>query len=292
MGKFGEKLAELRQDHKMTQRALAQRLHVTSGTISNYENGNHLPDVDKLVDLADLFGVSTDYLLDRCSWRSHPSDFSTFSQQEIRLTIDPARSFLRTTTLSKGDEPESSMIPMIIMAIEDEDDRSFMANLYVDYQRLMYKVIASYTTNKWDADDIFQSTLPKLIDKLADLRRMSKDKLTNYIYSTCKNTAINYLQKKGGLKEFSFEELSSTIPADEDPRLLSKEDDEDIEALHRAWKKLDPRSQYLLEARYILNKSFEEIAEDINLQSGSVRTAISRARKKARKLILEEKKST
>ena len=66
------------------------------------------------------------------------------------------------------------MIPMIIMAIEDEDDRSFMANLYVDYQRLMYKVIISYTTNKWDADDIFQSTLPKLIDKLADLRRMSK----------------------------------------------------------------------------------------------------------------------
>ena len=87
------------------------------------------------------------------------------------------------------------MIPMIIMAIEDEDDRSFMANLYVDYQRLMYKVITSHTTDPWDADDIFQSTLPKLIDKLADLRRMSKDKLTNYIYSTCKNTAINYLRK-------------------------------------------------------------------------------------------------
>ena len=117
------------------------------------------------------------------------------------------------------------MIPMIIMAIEDEDDRSFMANLYVDYQRLMYKVITSYTTDPWDADDIFQSTLPKLIDKLADLRRMSKDKLTNYIYSTCKNTAINYLQKKGGLKEFSFEDLSATVPAEEDPRLLLEEND-------------------------------------------------------------------
>ena len=43
------------------------------------------------------------------------------------------------------------MIPMIIMAIEDEDDRSFMANLYVDYQRLMYKVITSHTTDPWDA---------------------------------------------------------------------------------------------------------------------------------------------
>ena len=91
---------------------------------------------------------------------------------------------------------------MIIMAIEDEDDRSFMANLYVDYQRLMYKVITSHTTDPWDADDIFQSTLPKLIDKLADLRRMSNDKLTNYIYSTCKNTAINYLQKKAASRSF------------------------------------------------------------------------------------------
>ena len=53
------------------------------------------------------------------------------------------------------------MIPMIIMAIEDEDDRSFMANLYVDYQRLMYKVITSYTTNKWDARCIDKKMPPK-----------------------------------------------------------------------------------------------------------------------------------
>lgn len=180
---------------------------------------------------------------------------------------------------------------MIIMAIEDDSDRSFMANLYIDYQRLMYKVITSYTTNPWDADDIFQSTLPKLIDKLAALRKMPKDKLSNYIFSTCKNTAINYLRKKGNLNEFSFENLSSTIPADNDPRLFSEEDGEDVEALHRAWKRLDARSQYLLEARYILNKSFEEIAADINIQTDSARAAISRARKKARKLILEEKQS-
>lgn len=66
-GEIRRKTSRVTEDHKKTQRALAQRLHVTSGTISNYENGNHLPDVDKLVDLADLFGVSTDYLLDRCN---------------------------------------------------------------------------------------------------------------------------------------------------------------------------------------------------------------------------------
>ena len=52
---FGEILAELRQDRKMTQKDLAQAMFVTVGTISNYENGVHYPDVEKLISLADYF---------------------------------------------------------------------------------------------------------------------------------------------------------------------------------------------------------------------------------------------
>lgn len=33
------------------------------------------------------------------------------------------------------------MIPICILAIEDEDDRAFMENLYMSYQRLMYSTI-------------------------------------------------------------------------------------------------------------------------------------------------------
>ena len=72
MAQFSELLVELRQDKKMTQEDLAKVLFVTSGTISNYENGVHLPDIEKLVSLADFFGVTTDYLLGRCSSRLSP----------------------------------------------------------------------------------------------------------------------------------------------------------------------------------------------------------------------------
>lgn len=58
---------EPRQDRKMTQEDLAKVLFVTSGTISNYENGVHLPDIEKLISLADIFDVTTDYLLGRCT---------------------------------------------------------------------------------------------------------------------------------------------------------------------------------------------------------------------------------
>ena len=67
MAQFGDLLAEPRQDRGLTQSELGKVISVTSGTISNYEHGFHLPDLEKLVLLADYFGVSTDYLLGRIS---------------------------------------------------------------------------------------------------------------------------------------------------------------------------------------------------------------------------------
>lgn len=67
MAYLGELIAELRQDKGLTQKELGDILCVSSGTISNYENGVHLPDVDKVIALANYFHVTTDYLLGRTS---------------------------------------------------------------------------------------------------------------------------------------------------------------------------------------------------------------------------------
>ena len=75
MATFGELLAELRQDRHLTQEQLGKVIYVTAGTISNYENDVHFPDVEKLIALADYFGVTTDYLLGRCSANLSPDIF-------------------------------------------------------------------------------------------------------------------------------------------------------------------------------------------------------------------------
>lgn len=67
MAHLGELIAELRQDKGLTQKELGDILCVSSGTISNYGNGVHLPDVDKVIALANYFHVTTDYLLGRTS---------------------------------------------------------------------------------------------------------------------------------------------------------------------------------------------------------------------------------
>lgn len=75
MATFGEILAELRRDKHLTQRELADTLHVSVSTISNYEQGVHLPDIEKLLEIADYFHVTTDYLLGRCSYDTSPDAF-------------------------------------------------------------------------------------------------------------------------------------------------------------------------------------------------------------------------
>ena len=60
---LGARIKELRKDFGLSQVDLAQRMEVTKQTISNWENENIQPSVDMLVGLANVFNVTTDYLL-------------------------------------------------------------------------------------------------------------------------------------------------------------------------------------------------------------------------------------
>jgi transcriptional regulator with XRE-family HTH domain len=67
---IGEFLSELRKEKGLLQKEVACYLKVTVSTVSNYEKDVHAPDLDALAKLADLFDVSTDYLLQRTDCRT------------------------------------------------------------------------------------------------------------------------------------------------------------------------------------------------------------------------------
>jgi transcriptional regulator with XRE-family HTH domain len=61
---LGEKLRYLRTQQQMTQVELTQQLGLArQGYVSNLEAGRKAPSLDLVVQIADLFGVTTDYLL-------------------------------------------------------------------------------------------------------------------------------------------------------------------------------------------------------------------------------------
>lgn len=59
----GERIAEFRKKLRLTQTALAEKLSVSPKTISKWEKGHGLPDVEILPDLADFFNTTIDYIL-------------------------------------------------------------------------------------------------------------------------------------------------------------------------------------------------------------------------------------
>lgn len=56
-------LSELRKSHGMTQQELAEKLNYTDKAISKWERGESVPDILVLKQIADMFGVTVDYLL-------------------------------------------------------------------------------------------------------------------------------------------------------------------------------------------------------------------------------------
>ena len=60
---IAENLIELRKLNKLTQLELAEKLNYSDKAISKWERGESLPDVEILCQIADLYGVSLDYLV-------------------------------------------------------------------------------------------------------------------------------------------------------------------------------------------------------------------------------------
>lgn len=62
---LSKRLKQLRQEKDMTQKELAFLLHLQRTTVAGYETKNRHPQLETIVSIANVFGVTTDYLLGR-----------------------------------------------------------------------------------------------------------------------------------------------------------------------------------------------------------------------------------
>ena len=60
---FADNLVDLRKYHAMSQEELAEKIGVSRQTLSKYETGESLPDIEKCKAVADVFGITVDDLI-------------------------------------------------------------------------------------------------------------------------------------------------------------------------------------------------------------------------------------
>ena len=57
------RIRDLREDNDLTQKEIAEHLHIKQNTYSQYENGQRQIPLDSLIALAKFYKTSTDYIL-------------------------------------------------------------------------------------------------------------------------------------------------------------------------------------------------------------------------------------
>lgn len=124
MTAFKDRLKELRTAKGLSQRALADQIHISSSSIGMYESGQRQPDFETLEKIADLFNVDVDYLLGRKD--------TTMRYVEVRPDGQPSE-YYQDATVRKISEamrtnPDARIIFDAVSDMEPEDIRA-IANL-------------------------------------------------------------------------------------------------------------------------------------------------------------------
>lgn len=111
--KIGDRLRELRQSLGMTQQVIADKLNVSLRAYSDYERGIVVPPVEYLINIADFFGVSVDYLLSRTDFRTgnlgeHINGFIGLSDTTIKK-LHGIHAFDKWILSHQYDEPHKAI---------------------------------------------------------------------------------------------------------------------------------------------------------------------------------------
>ncbi len=174
------------------------------------------------------------------------------------------------------------MIPIIILAIEDDSDRELMIDIYTDLRPLMKATAFQIVKDNGIAEDMVHDTIVKLIDRLDSIRDYERQRLVAYITKAVKNNSLEYCRRKmAEQKHSSFEDAAATaIP--EDSPVEAFELSEEYESLGRALKLLPERERMLLHLKYDLGYDDEVSGQIMGINKDSVRQYLTRARRLAK----------
>ena len=181
------------------------------------------------------------------------------------------------------------MIAFIAAAVDDPGDREFMERFYLEHERLMYATVRKWLDDSEAAKDIVQESVLRLIPKISFLRQQERCVNASYVVSTVRNTTINYLRRRS-----RAEVRCASLEEGEEPAVPQVSLDELVllteqrERLARVWVRLTEEEQLLLEGKYILGYEDGELAGMLGCKKDSVRMKLTRARRRALRLMLEE----
>ncbi len=166
--------------------------------------------------------------------------------------------------------------------IDDDSDREGFEILYHKYNRIMYKVAMDILHSHELAEDALSTAFLNISKNFSDISSFPSAKIKNYCVIVIRNAATDILRKE---KRFITDhEAEYTEIADvENIETIS-----DYNLLKKAIASLSEKEQEILYLRCVMNMSFREIGNILNIKEGTARQRMAQARNSLMKKIKGE----
>ena len=180
--------------------------------------------------------------------------------------------------------------PIMILAIESDQERLFMQELYEAHYRLMYAKAYEILGAHHDVEDIIQDAIVALINKVALIRTLERYALRAYIANTVKNFSLNHLRSQKRRNNHAFMDdgtILNGISLEQPEADIEMIRREEIERIKTGIQRLSVTDQRVLEMKYVQEMTNQEIASELGIGVDSVRPHLKRVRNRAYTALME-----
>ncbi len=177
----------------------------------------------------------------------------------------------------------------IIMAIENESDRGFVARLYCQYEKKLKKMAFGIVKNEFDAEECVHETVLSVIEHLNQYKNANESGIEKLLVISCKNIALAMYRNK---KRDNANVMSTTqkkCDSDLYCEMEIEDPNEDVERLavneytlnliFTLLNELEPMNRDIFILKYQYGMSSKEIAKIMKISDEAVRMRIFRTKK-------------
>lgn len=174
-------------------------------------------------------------------------------------------------------------VPLVILRMEDENDRQFVTDLYLKYKLNMFYTARRIVKDPHIAEDMVQESCIAIINNLEKIKAVEVCRRRSYIVSMVKNISINYVVKRDRQSKYSFiadDEILSQQPdldSDIEEQLIHNCE---IATIKSALLKLSEKDRTILRMKYFDDLRDGDIANYLNIKANSVRYYLTLARRR------------
>lgn len=158
-----------------------------------------------------------------------------------------------------------------MVELMQDGNKHFLDLLYREYGGIVYNICLGMLKSKEEAEDVLQESLVK-VWKNAQRFDPSKAKLLTWVVQIAKNTALDHIKSKANSNAKNTETMSDKpVKASYG---VSKQNEDYIGLREVIEKQLDNRDQRILNMLYFEGYSQREVAKELEMPIGSVKTRV------------------